>query len=443
MNNPIQNKYYIDLIKKIETKQVKIGIIGIGYVGLPLALSFSRKGIKVIGFDNNKKVIKTLKDGLSHINHIDAKEVERGIKSQSFLPTDDFSLIKNLDVILICLPTPLNKLREPDLSFITQTITSIRDFLKKGQLISIESTTYPGATYEIIRPLIEFNDIEIGNNFFLTYSPERVDPGNKDFKIDKIPKVIGGDSRYCVDVGKKTYELINLDVVLVSSSKAAEMTKLLENVYRSVNIGLINELKILAENLDLDIYEIIKAAASKPFGFKPFFPGPGVGGHCIPIDPIYLSWKAKKDFDLPIKFIDLADEINSRMPCHVINKVAVSLEKKSLKINGSKILILGLSYKKNIDDCRESPSLVITEKLINLGANISYHDPYFPFYPCQNKLEIPLKCTKLSIKNIESQDCVILLTDHDTFDYEIIEKYSKLIIDTRGKFNSSKKIIKA
>ena len=443
MKNPKQNKYHIELVKKIESKQVIIGIIGIGYVGLPLALAFHRKGIKVIGFDNNNQVIETLKEGRSHINHIDSKEIERGIKSHSFVPTNDFSLIENLDVILVCLPTPLNKNREPDLSFITQTIKSIKGFLKKGQLISIESTTYPGATYEIIRPLIESNNLQIGDNFFLTYSPERVDPGNKDFKIDKIPKIIGGDSKYCIDAGKKTYELLDLDAVLVSSSKAAEMTKLLENVYRSVNIGLINELKILAENLDLDIYEIIKAAASKPFGFKPFYPGPGVGGHCIPIDPIYLSWKAKKDFDLPIKFIDLADEINSKMPHYVINKVADSLEKKSLKINESKILILGLSYKKNIDDCRESPSLVIIKNLINMGANISYSDPYFPIYPGQNKIGISLKCTELSIKNIASQDCVILLTDHDIFDYEIIEKHSKLIIDTRGRFNSSEKIIKA
>ena len=443
MNKPEQNTYYIDLIRKIEKRKVNIGIIGIGYVGLPLALSFSSKGIKVIGFDINEKVIKTLKEGQSHINHVDSEEVERGIKSQSFLPTQDFSLVKNLDLILICLPTPLNKLREPDLSFITQTIKSIRGFLKKGQLISIESTTYPGATYEIIRPLIEFNDIQIGNNFFLTYSPERVDPGNKDYKLDKIPKVVGGDSKYCLEIGKKAYELINSDVVLVSSTKAAEMTKLLENVYRSVNIGLINELKILADNLDLDIHEIIRAAASKPFGFKPFFPGPGVGGHCIPIDPIYLSWKAKKDFDLPIKFIDLADEINSKMPHHVIKKVSESFEKKSLKINGSKILILGLSYKKNIDDCRESPSLVITKTLINMGANISYSDPFFPSYPYQNKMENSLKSTELSIKNIETQDCVILLTDHDMFDYKFIEKHSKLIIDTRGRFNSSEKIIKA
>ena len=443
MNNPKQNKYHIELVKKIESKQVIIGIIGIGYVGLPLALAFNSKGIKVIGFDNNNQVIKSLKDGRSHISHIESKEIERGIKSQSFVPTNDFSLIQNLDVILVCLPTPLNKNREPDLSFITQTIKSIRGFLKKGQLISIESTTYPGATYEIIRPLIEFNNLQVGDNFFLTYSPERVDPGNKDFKIDKIPKIIGGDSNCCIDAGKKTYELLDLDVVLVSSSKAAEMTKLLENVYRSVNIGLINELKILAENLDLDIYEIIRAAASKPFGFKPFYPGPGVGGHCIPIDPIYLSWKAKKDFDLPIKFIDLADEINSKMPHYVINKVADSLEKKSLKINESKILILGLSYKKNIDDCRESPSLVITKNLINMGANISYSDPYFPIFPSQNKFGISLKCTELSIKNIASQDCVILLADHDIFDYEIIEKHSKLIIDTRGRFNSSEKIIKA
>ena len=443
MNTSKQNIYYKNLINKIESKKVNIGVIGIGYVGLPLALSFSQKGINVIGFDINKNVINTLKEGHSHISHIDSVEVKEGINSKKFFPTDDFSFINKIDVILICVPTPLNDKREPDLSFVTNSISLIKSYLKKGQLISIESTTYPGTTYEVVKPLIELNNLKIGNNFFLTYSPEREDPGNQDFKRSEIPKIVGGDSRFCGEIGKKTYELINSNVILVSSSKTAEMTKLLENVFRAVNIGLINELKVVAEHLDLDINEIINAASSKPFGFKPFFPGPGVGGHCIPIDPIYLSWKAKKDFNLQIKFIDLADEINSRMPNHVINKVKVSLEKRSKKIKGCKILILGISYKKNIDDCRESPSLEITKSLIKMGANVSYNDPFFPFFHFDSDKEECLKCLDLTIKNIENQDCVILLTDHDIYKYQMIEKHSKLLIDTRGRFNRSEKIIKA
>lgn len=439
----LKKKYHLDLIRKIDSREIKVGIIGIGYVGLPLALTFCQKGIKVVGFDIQKGLINSLNEGKSHINHIKSKEIKKEIESNNFIATNDFSLIKDLDVILICVPTPLTIKREPDLSFIKITIESIKRFLKKGQLLSLESTTYPGTTTEIVRPLIEKMNFEIGNDFFLTYSPEREDPGNKQFKTNRIPKIIGGETENCSDIGENLYEIIAPNVIKVSSTKAAEMTKLLENVYRAVNIGLINELKVLTDFLDLDFHEIIEAAASKPFGFNAFFPGPGVGGHCIPIDPIYLAWKAKEEFNLTLKFIKLAEEINSKMPEYLLNKLSEALEKRSKLIKGSNILILGISYKKNIDDSRESPSIEIIKKLIKKGANVSYNDPFFPTFLINEKIKISLKRLEITTHNLEKQDCVILLTDHDDFNYNFIKKYSKLIIDSRGKYKKSENILTA
>ena len=436
------NIYYGNFISKVESREIKIGIIGIGYVGLPLALNFCQKGINVIGFDINQKIISSLNNGESHIKHIKSDDIKKEIKSNKLTITDNFSLIKDLDGILICVPTPLKKSKEPDLSFLIKSLTKIKKYLKKGQCISIESTTYPGTTNEIVKPIIESMNFKIGEDFFLIYSPEREDPGNKNFKVSEIPKIIGADRNLCAEIGEKLYKLVTPKVILVSSTKAAEMTKLLENVYRAVNIGLINELKTLAEHFDLDIHEIIRAADTKPFGFKAFYPGPGVGGHCIPIDPIYLSWKAKEEFNFSMKFIDLADEINSSMPIVICNKVIEALKKRSKLLNESKILVLGLTYKKNIDDCRESPSIKIINNLIKSGAKVSYCDPYIPSFSfCKDTIN--LESYKINPENIIRQDCILLITDHDVFEYELIEKYSKLIVDTRGRFSKSKNVISA
>ncbi len=443
MSTQKNNKYYQNFIRKVESRNIKIGIIGVGYVGLPLALNFCKEGLSVIGFDINKKVLCSLNKGESHIKHIKSDDIKKEINSKKLFITDNFSLIKDLDAILICLPTPLKNKKEPDLSYITNTLLRIKEYLKEGQIISIESTTYPGTTKEIVKPLIEDNNFKIGENLFLIYSPEREDPGNKNFNSKEIPKIIGADTNLCAEIGKTLYALVAPKVILVSSTKAAEMTKLLENIYRAVNIGLINELKTLSDYFDLDIHEIIKAASSKPFGFQAFYPGPGVGGHCIPIDPIYLSWKAKKEFNFPLKFIDLADEINSNMPKLVYEKVVETLKKRSKHLKNSRILVLGLSYKKNIDDCRESPSIKIINYLIKSGAEVSYNDPYIPSFTFCSDYKIKLKSSEINVNNIKSQDCIILITDHDIYEYKLISKHSKLIVDTRGRFSKSENIIKA
>ena len=443
MSNDNKNKYFVNLSNSIETKNLKVGVIGLGYVGLPLALSFCRKGIEVIGFEINKSIVNLIRNGKSHIKHINSLDIEKYNNSKKLVVNNTFEDIRKVDAILVCVPTPLTTKREPDLSYIINTINEIGKFLKEGQILSLESTTYPGTTDEVIKPLIESYGFKIGKNFFLNYSPEREDPGNKLFKSYEIPKVIGGDSKYCSLIGRKLYEIVNKEVVIVSSTKAAEMTKLLENVYRAVNIALVNEIKMFTDKIDIDIHEIINAASTKPFGFKPFYPGPGVGGHCIPIDPIYLSWKSNKDFGLPIKFVALAEEINSRMPNYVLKKTKEALQKKSLLIENCKILILGISYKKNIDDFRESPSIEIINNLLNIGASVSYSDPYIPEFTKLNKNNFNQKSLNINIENLKKQDCIILLTDHDSYDYTMLQKYCKLIIDTKGKFKISKNIVKA
>jgi len=442
MYKGVENKYYLELINKINRNNLTLGILGLGYVGLPLSLSFCEKGFKVIGFDIKKNVLDKLKKSISHIDHIKSLRIAKVIKNKLFLPTDDFSLIKNVDAILICVPTPLSEKKIPNLSYILSSLNYIKKYLRKGQILVLESTTYPGTTDGILRPFLEKLGFKIGENFFLIYSPEREDPGNKLFETSQIAKIIGGDTKLCSEIGIKIYSKITPKIFKVSSSRAAEMTKLLENVFRAVNIGMVNELKELAENLDIDIFEIIKAASTKPFGFIPFYPGPGVGGHCIPIDPYYLSWKAK-EYGLNTKLIDVAGEINSKMPSYVIKKFMKLLRKKSLSIKGSKVLILGITYKKNIDDCREAPGLEIIYKLMNLGVTVSYHDPFYPNLNYLKNHKINLNSQEINIKNIKDQDCLILVTDHDQFDYGMIEKYSKLIIDTRGRFKLSNKIIRA
>ena len=442
MNSNKKNIFYEKIIEKVSRKEYKIGIIGMGYVGLPLALAFCKKDIVTLGFDINENIINSLKNCVSYINHIKSNEIKKYVSNNKLIPSENLESINKVDVIIICVPTPLNKNKEPDLTFIKNSLDSIKNFLNKGQILILESTTYPGTTEEILKPFIEKEGLKVGKDFFLVYSPEREDPGNKKYQTHNIPKIIGGCTKNCASIAKSIYSQITEEIIVLSSTRAAEMTKLVENIHRAVNIGLVNELKIIAEELGVDLYEVIKAAATKPFGFMPFFPGPGLGGHCIPIDPYYLTWKAK-EFGIHTKFIELAEEINSSMPKHVVGKISNSLNDICKSIKKSSILILGIAYKKNIDDARESPSLEIIDLLLKMGANIKYNDPYFPKFPKFRKYNYVIDSIELTSENLELFDCAVLLTDHDCYDYELIRVNSKLIIDTRGKYNNSSNIIRA
>lgn len=422
------------IIKKFKNKTASIGIIGLGYVGLPLALRYSEFGYKnVIGFDIDKDKINFFNKGKSYIKHIHSDSLKAAAKN-GLKVTTDFKKVKDMDAIILCVPTPLNKYREPDLSFVLNTMdNNVCPYLRKGQIVSLESTTYPGTTDEELLPMIEAEGFKVGKDIFLVFSPEREDPGNPNFNTRTIPKVVGGVTETCLEVGKALYEGVIDRVVPVSSTKAAEMTKLLENIHRSVNIGLVNELKIVADKMGINIFEVIDAAATKPFGFTAYYPGPGLGGHCIPIDPFYLTWKAR-EYGIHTRFIELAGEINSSMPEWVINKLMHALNDRKKSVNGSKILILGLAYKKNIDDTRESPSVELIELLSAKGAKVDYSDPNVPVFPKMRNHEFDMDSVKLTPSKLESYDCVLLATDHDDFDYQMILKHSSLIIDTRGKF---------
>lgn len=432
----------INLLKaKIQNKRAKVCVIGMGYVGLPLALSFVKQGFNVIGIDKDVSRCNLLRAKKSFLSHIKNKEISSALENGLEI-TSNFEVIKKVDVIIICVPTPLDKNRDPDLSHVTECLDLMISFLKKGQLLCLESTTYPGTTSEKLAPKIQDKGFKIGKDFFLAYSPEREDPGNKNYELKTIPKVCGGYTRNCLKVAKTLYSSIVEEVVEVSSTEAAEMTKLLENIHRSVNIGLVNEMKIISDAMNIDINEVISAAATKPFGFVPYRPGPGLGGHCIPIDPFYLSWKAK-EYGLNAKFIELAGEINIQMPEWVVAKIINSLNILNKPISKSKILILGLAYKKNIGDIRESPSIKIVELLSSMGADICFSDPYVKELKKSNKIKRTLKRRELNPKFLSSLDCVVLTTDHDNFDYEMILKSSSLIIDTRNKFSKSNKVIRA
>ena len=426
---------------KLDQDEITVGVVGLGYVGLPLALNFSMANLNVIGFETNKKYISQVNGGQSYISHISNIDI-KAAKKNGLEATDNFRRITECDFIILCLPTPLNTHREPDLSFVINSMTQILPFMRKGQALSLESTTYPGTTDEIIAPMIEARKFVIGKDVHLIYSPEREDPGNKDFALKSIPKVVGGMTQNCLKAGVALYSKIIDSVVPVSSTRVAEMTKLLENIHRSVNIGLVNEMKIISDSMNIDINEVITAASTKPFGFVPYRPGPGLGGHCIPIDPFYLSRKAK-EYGLNARFIELAGEINLNMPNWVINKLTVALNQQKIPISKSKILILGVAYKKNVSDIRESPSITIIEKLMALNANVSYSDEYVSSINDLENTKKPLKSKVITSKLLQSLDCVLLATDHDNFDYELIKKHSKLIIDTRGKFKKSRKIIQA
>ena len=430
------------ILSKISSKKSTIGIIGLGYVGLPLVMRFAEEGYKVIGFDINKDKIDSLNNGKSYIKHILQDQLIMASKS-GFLATSDFKKISLVDVIIICVPTPLGSHHEPDLSYIKDTLKIISPYFSKGQVLILESTTYPGTTEEEILPVIENLNFKIGTDFFVGYSPEREDPGNKNFTTKTIPKIVSGHTKSCLSIVSALYSNIIDEVVSVSSIKVAEMTKILENIHRAVNIGLVNELKIVADKMDIDIFDVINAASTKPFGFTAYYPGPGLGGHCIPIDPFYLTWKAK-ELGMSTRFIELAGEINESMPIYVIQKIVETLNNVNKSIKGSKILVLGLSYKKNVDDLRESPSLKIIHKLTSMGAKISFSDPFFDNIPVTRKYNFDLKSSPLTKTILNSSDIVLLSTDHDIFDYDLIFKEAKLIVDTRGRYNNSNpKIVRA
>ncbi len=431
-----------NILDKLTNKQAVIGIFGLGYVGQPLMLRYSEVGYKVIGFDVDQNKVDMLAQGKSGIAHISDNEVATAVK-QGFEVTTDFSRVKEADALILCVPTPLNEYREPDLSYIISTIDQIIPHLREGQLVSLESTTYPGTTDEELLPRMEANGLKVGTDVFLVYSPEREDPGNPNFTTQTIPKVCGGVTNECLEVGVALYSQIIDEVVPVSSTRAAELTKLLENIHRAVNIGLVNEMKIVADRMDIDIHEVIRAAASKPFGFVAYYPGPGLGGHCIPIDPFYLTWKAR-EYGLHTRFIELAGEINSAMPTYVLSKITKGLNSVRKSINGSKILILGIAYKKNVDDMRESPSLILLTDLQAEGANIAYSDPHIAVIPKLRKYNFKMSSVPLTPENLAGFDCVVIATDHDDFDYDMILEHAPLIVDSRGVYSDpAKHIIKA
>lgn len=420
------------LANDLKVKKAVIGIVGLGYVGLPLALRFSEENFSVVGFDIDENKVKKIKAGESYIEHISGAAVKQAA-NKNFTATTNFADIVKVDAIILCVPTPLNKYREPDLSFVLNTMDSLVPYLRKGQVVSLESTTYPGTTEEELRPRIEARGLKVGEDVFLVFSPEREDPGNPHFNTKTIPKVVGGSTPACLEVGVELYGGVIDKVVPVSSTKAAEMTKLLENIHRAVNIGLVNEMKIVADKMGIDIHEVIDAAATKPFGFVAYRPGPGIGGHCIPIDPFYLTWKAR-EYGVHTRFIELAGEINNSMPAYVMKKISLALNDRLKSVKAAKVLVLGISYKKNIDDMRESPSVFLMERLRDNGANISYADPHVPVFPKMREHKFDLSSVAVTAESIKEYDCVVVATDHDAFDYDMIQKNAKLIIDTRGKY---------
>ncbi len=439
MSNPSAATRTVDSTKnKIKQRQARVGIIGLGYVGLPLALLFTEQKFIVTGFDIDQRKVDMLAKGESYIYRIAAEEI-KAAKAQGFSATSDYALLEEMDAVIICVPTPLNEYHEPDLSYITDTTHAIAPHLQPGQLVVLESTTYPGTTEEVMVPILE-KENKFGlkaaraasgaqKEFFVAFSPEREDPGNTTVARRDIPKVVGGVNPQASELAGALYGSIFQRTVPVSSPAAAEMTKLLENIYRCVNIALVNELKMLCLRMNLDIWEVIEAASTKPFGFHPFYPGPGLGGHCIPIDPFYLSWKAK-EFDFRTRFIELAGEINNNMPYHVLASIGSALNSHKKSLNGSRVLILGVAYKKDIDDLRESPALTIIELLQKEGAAVSYHDPYFPFIGKGRKYDLQMKRSEL--EKLEDYDCIVIVTDHSDYDYKKIVSEAKLIVDTRN-----------
>jgi len=434
---------------KVEARTAQVGIIGLGYVGLPLGLLFARKGFPTVGFDIDPSKVKTLQSGESYIRHIPKAAIAEQVRKGRLQATTDYAKLREMDAILICVPTPLDHHREPDLSFVRDTAEAIAPHLQRGQLVVLESTTYPGTTEEVVLPILEKSGLRCPlspynadghqataaqdeeGDFFLAFSPEREDPGNKQFQTHQIPKVIGGVNVSSALAAHILYAQAFERTVLVSSTRAAEMAKILENTYRCVNIALVNELKLLCLRMGIDIWEVIEAAKTKPFGFTPFYPGPGLGGHCIPIDPFYLTWKAR-EYEFPTRFIELAGEINAAMPEHVVTFVAEALNRHKKCLQDARILVLGIAYKKDIDDLRESPSLRIIELLQDRGARVDYHDPYFPRLHRMRKYDLGLVAVELTAEVLAGYDAVVIATDHSSYDYPAIVRHSRLVVDTRN-----------
>ena len=449
----------MEIVKRIENKTAVIGIIGLGYVGLPLGLEFAEKGFNVTGFDIDERKIPILNAGKSYIKHISEARIKKSVDNKKFKATSDFSKLTSCDAIIICVPTPLNEHREPDMTYIENSGKIVAQYLRKGQLAVLESSTYPGTTDEILQPMFENAPViqsngenktkfKVGTDFYLAFSPEREDPNNPNFSTGTIPKVVGGVTKNCLQAAKSLYDQVIVKTVPVSSTRAAEATKLLENIYRSINIALVNELKVVFDRMNIDVWEVIDAASTKPFGYQPFYPGPGLGGHCIPIDPFYLTWKAR-EFEVHTRFIELAGEINTSMPYYVVEKAGAALNtvKKSLK--GSKVLILGASYKKDIDDMRESPSIRLIELLREKGATVDYNDPYVPKLPKMRRYNYDMKSVEFAAGKLKKYDLLVLSTDHSFYKEKagFIIKNAKLIVDTRNLFSragiKSSKVFKA
>jgi UDP-N-acetyl-D-glucosamine dehydrogenase len=418
----------LSLIKKIKSKKAAIGIIGLGYVGLPLVIEFCKAGFPVTGFDVDADKVAMLRQGKSYIKHIDSSILAADCMSR-FKPTNDFSVLKTMDCIVVCVPTPLNKNREPDMKYVFNTSQTIARYLRRGQLISLESTTYPGTTDEDMRTILEKSGFTAGKDFHLAFSPEREDPNNRDFSVRTIPKVVGGYTEPCLKAAVALYDQIVDRTVPVSSTRVAEATKLLENIYRSVNIALVNELKMLFDRMDINVWEVIEAAKTKPFGYQAFYPGPGLGGHCIPIDPFYLTWKAR-EYDFSTRFIELAGEINTSMPDFVILKVMKALNDRGRHLKGAKILILGLAYKANVDDDRESPSYHLIDKLEKLGAHVSYNDPYIPVI--RPSREYARYAGRKSAKISRRFDLILISTPHDAYRDVDFKALGVPVVDTRN-----------
>lgn len=425
------------LQQRLESGQAIIGVIGLGYVGLPIILNFASRGFQVIGFDIDSAKVEALRAGRSYIRHIPSGEVQPHIASGRFRPTTDFTLAGEADALIVCVPTPLSKHHEPDLSYVVRTLETLRPHLRPGQILSLESTTYPGTTAEEVVPRVQDRGFRVGEDFFVVYSPEREDPGNPAFSARTIPKLVGGSTPACLEMGKLLYAQVCQQVVPVRSTQVAEFAKLLENIYRAVNIGLVNEMKIVADRMGVDIWEIIDAAATKPFGYTPFYPGPGLGGHCIPIDPFYLTWKAR-EYGIHTRFIELAGEINEAMPEYVVRQVARTLNDRGRAVRGSRVLVLGLAYKSNVDDMRESPSFKLLDLLREQGAEVSYHDPYIPVISPtrEHAFWTGVSSVPWDETTLKGFDCVVLATWHDTYNLEELVRWAPCIVDTRNAFRN-------
>jgi UDP-N-acetyl-D-glucosamine dehydrogenase len=429
-----------NLLEKIKRKNLKSAVVGLGYVGLPLAIEMAKAGFEVIGIDINENRVKKINNGISYIPDVPSEEVKKFTKNKRFFATTSYKYLSGVDTINICVPTPLRKTKEPDISYIISAAEEIRKHMNRNKLIILESTTYPGTTEEIILPILESIGLKVGRDFWLVFSPERIDPGNKKYQTRDIPKVVGGVTKGCTKLAVEFYSKIVEKVIPVSSPQVAEMVKLLENTFRSVNIALVNELALMCKTMNIDVWEVITAASSKPFGFMPFYPGPGLGGHCIPIDPYYLTWKARLNGFHP-KFIELASEINNSMPEYVVHIIQDALNFKKKSLNGSKILLLGVAYKKDVNDWRESPAIEVIKILKERGANVCYNDPYILEIMSSDKKMHSVTLTKNLISRM---DCIVITTNHSCYDYKFINDNAQLIIDTRNSFRNSfnKKIVR-